>query len=88
MFLAHIPFYGIFFQCLRRFDTPGMDCLTSLLHEVPVNVARMIGSVADLDERPLTMCETSNHSQHYRPEGDTRPVRVVSEDEIRGTCNL
>lgn len=88
MFLAHIPFYGNFFQCLRRFDTPGMDCLTSLPHEVPVNVARMIGSVADLDERPLTMCETSNHSQHYRPEGDTRPVRVVTEDEIRGTCNL
>ncbi len=33
------------------------------------------------------MCETSDHVQRYRAEGDTRPVRVVTEEEIRGTCN-
>jgi hypothetical protein len=33
------------------------------------------------------MCETSDHAQHYRPSGDKRPRRIVSEAEIRGTCN-
>lgn len=33
------------------------------------------------------MCETSDHSQHYRPPGDKRPVQTVTEEEIRGTCN-
>ena len=27
------------------------------------------------------MCEVSDHSQRYRPQGDTRPVRVVTEDD-------
>jgi hypothetical protein len=33
------------------------------------------------------MSETSDHSQRYRPAGDPRPKRVVTEAEIRGTCN-
>lgn len=86
-FLSHIPLYGNFFQCLRRLDAPSMDCLTSIPESVPWNVARMIGSAADLEGRVLTMSETSDHSQRYRAEGDTRPVRVVTEEEIRGTCN-
>jgi hypothetical protein len=47
----------------------------------------LISSVAELEGRTVTMCETSDHSQRYRPAGDKRPVRVVTEDEIRGTCN-
>ncbi len=85
--LTHVPMYGDFFRCVRRVDAPSIDCLTSLPGEVPWFIARLIGSVADLEGRPVTMSETSDHSQHYRPEGDTRPVRVVTEDEIRGTCN-
>lgn len=85
-FLAHVPLYGNFFQCLRRLDAPSMDCLTSLPNDVPWQVARMIGSVADLEGRTLTMSETSDHSQCYRPAGDTRPPITVSEDQVRGTC--
>jgi hypothetical protein len=33
------------------------------------------------------MSETSDHVQRYRPPGDHRPVRVVTESEIRGTFN-
>ncbi len=84
---SHVPLYGHFFRCARRLDAPSIDCLTSLPPEVPWYVARMIGSVADLEGRPVTMCEVSDHSQRYRPAGDTRPVRIVTEDEIRGTCN-
>jgi len=40
-----------------------------------------------LEGRPKTMCEVSDHCQRYRPEGDKRPVRLVTEDEIRGTCH-
>ncbi|HOC69378.1 MAG TPA: glycosyl hydrolase [Candidatus Hydrogenedentes bacterium] len=86
-FLSHIPLYGNFFQCLRRLDAPSMDCLTSVPESVPWYVARIVSSAAELEGRPLTMSETSDHSQRYRPEGDTRPVRVVTEEEIRGTCN-
>jgi hypothetical protein len=85
--VGHVPLYGHFFRCLRRLDAPGIDCLTSLPPQVPWYIARLIGSVADLEGRTVTMCEVSDHSQRYRPPGDTRPVRIVTEDEIRGTCN-
>lgn len=85
--LTHVPLYGDFYRCLCRLDAPSMDCLTSIPREVPWYVARLIGSVADIHGRAVTMCETSDHSQRYRPQGDTRPVYQVSEDEIRGTFN-
>jgi len=85
--VGHVPLYGHFFRCVRRLDAPSIDCLTSLPPQVPWSIARMIGSVADLEGRTVTMCEVSDHSQRYRPKGDTRPIRIVTEDEIRGTCN-
>lgn len=85
--LAHVPLYGDFFRCLRCLDAPGIDCLTSIPSEVPWFIARLIGSAADLEGRRVTMCETSDFSQVYRPAGDSRPVRQVTAEEIRGTCN-
>ncbi len=85
--LSHVPLYGNFFQCVRRLDAPSMDCLTSIPSEVPWQVGRLISSVADLEGRSVTMSESSDHSQHWRPAGDTRPVYHVSEAEIRGSCN-
>jgi len=85
--VGHVPLYGHFFRCVRRLDAPSIDCLTSLPPQVPWHIARLIGSVADLESRTVTMCEVSDHSQRYRPQGDTRPIRIVTEDEIRGACN-
>lgn len=85
--LDSVPLYGNFFQCARRLDAPSIDCLTSIPNGVPWHIARLISSAAELEGRAVTMCETSDHSQRYRPEGDTRPVQDVSEAEIRGTCN-
>jgi len=85
--VGHVPLYGHFFRCVRRLDAPSIDCLTSLPPQVPWFIARLIGSAADLEGRTVTMCEVSDHSQRYRPQGDTRPIRIVTEDEIRGTCN-
>jgi hypothetical protein len=85
--LSHVCYYGDFFRCIRRLDAPSIDCLTSIPAEVPWFVARLLSSAAELREVGPTMCETSDHSQRYRPAGDTRPVRVVTEEEIRGTCN-
>jgi len=85
--VSHVPLYGDFFRCARQLTAPGIDCLTSLPPSVPWHVARMIGSIADLEGYTYTMCEVSDHSQHYRPQGDTRPIYIVTEDEIRGTCN-
>lgn len=84
---AHVPFYGDFFQCLRRLDAPSIDCLTSLPEQVPWHIARLARSAADLEGKTLVMCEVSDHSQRYRPAGDTRPKRRVTEAEIRGTLN-
>lgn len=83
----HIPLYGHFLQCLRRLDAPSIDCLTSLPDEVPWVIAKMAAGAAALENREFVMCETSDHAQAYRPKGDTRPVRMVSPGEIRGTCN-
>ncbi len=85
--VSHVPLYGDFFRCIRRLDAPSIDCLTSLPPEVPWFIARLLSSAAELEGRPLVMSETSDHSQHYRPSGDQRPRRVVTEAEIRGTCN-
>ncbi len=85
--VSHVPLYGDFFRCARRLDAPSMDMLTSLPPQVSWSVARMLSSIADLEERKVTMCEVSDHSQRYRPKGDERPVIIVSEDQIRGTCN-
>lgn len=84
---AHVPFYGDFFRCLRRLDAPSIDCLTSLPEQVPWHIARLARSAADLEGKSLVMCEVSDHSQRYRPEGDKRPKRDVTETEIRGTLN-
>ncbi len=86
--LAHTPLYGDFFRCIRRLDAPSMDCLTSVPENIPWFVARLLSSAAELEGRTVTMSETSDHAERYRREGDNRPVRVVTEDEIRGTCNL
>ena len=83
----HVALYGDFMRCARLLDAPSIDCLTSIPAQVPWHVARLISSVAELNGSQVTMCETSDHVQRYRSEGDERPVRVVSEDEIRGTCN-
>lgn len=85
--VSHVPLYGDFFRCARRLDAPGIDCLTSLPPEVPWQIARLLSSIADLEERSVTMCEVSDHSQRYRQKEDKRPVRIVTEEEIRGTCN-
>jgi hypothetical protein len=85
--VGHVPLYGDFFRCLRRLDAPSIDCLTSVPAEVPWFIARLVSSAAELEGRSLVMSETSDHSQRYRPAGDRRPRRVVTEAEIRGTCN-
>ena len=85
--VGHVALYGDFFRCIRRLDAPSIDCLTSLPAEVPWFIARLLSSAAELEGRTLVMSETSDHSQVYRPAGDARPRRVVTEAEIRGTCN-
>jgi hypothetical protein len=85
--VGHVPLYGDFFRCIRRLDAPSIDCLTSVPPEVPWYIARLLSSAAELEGRSLVMSETSDHSQHYRPAGDQRPRRTVTEAEIRGTCN-
>ncbi|GIX08179.1 MAG: hypothetical protein KatS3mg115_2582 [Candidatus Poribacteria bacterium] len=82
---AHVPLYGDLFRVLRRMDAPGIDCLTSVPAEVPWQIARLAGSAATLDHRRWVMSETSDFVQLYRAEGDRRPVRTVTETEIRGT---
>ncbi|MCU0915226.1 MAG: hypothetical protein MUC88_11765 [Planctomycetes bacterium] len=86
-FVGHVPLYGDFFRCIRRLDAPSIDCLTSVPAEVPWFIARLLSSAAELEGRSLVMSETSDHSQRYRPAGDQRPKRTVTEAEIRGTCN-
>lgn len=84
---AHVPLYGDFFRCARRLDAPSIDCLTSLPPEVPWYIARLLASAAELEGHTIVMSETSDHSQVWRPSGDARPKRIVTEAEIRGTCN-
>ena len=84
---SHVALYGDFFRCIRRLDAPSIDCLTSLPPEVPWYIARLLASAAELEGHSLVMSETSDHSQRYRPASDQRPKRVVTEAEIRGTCN-
>jgi hypothetical protein len=85
--VGHVPLYGDFFRCARRLDAPSIDCLTSVPAEVPWSIARLLASAAELEGKDLVMSEASDHGQQYRPPGDTRPARVVTEAEIRGSLN-
>jgi hypothetical protein len=85
--LCHCGYYGNFMACVRHLDFPSIDCLTSVPPSVPWHAAKLIGSVANIEGRPKTMSETSDHVQRYRRPGDKRPIYHVSPDEIRGTCN-
>jgi len=85
--VMHVPLYGDLFRCERMLDAPSLDCLTSLPPQVHWYSARLVSSAAELEGRPDTMCETSDHAQRFRRPDDTRPPQVVTEDEIRGTCN-
>ncbi len=87
MLQSHVPLYGDFFKCARRLDAPSIDCLTSVPSEVPWSIARLLASVGELEGKSVVMCETSDFVQRYRPDGDQRPIRVVTEAEIRGTVN-
>ena len=83
----HVALYGDFLGCLRRMDAPGIDCLTSIPGEVPWHIAKLAAAAADLEGNSIVMSETSDHTQVWRPPGDERPKRVVTEAEIRGTVN-
>jgi hypothetical protein len=85
--LMQVASYGDFFRCIRRLDAPSIDCLTSLPPDVPWYIARLLASAGDLTGKRLVMSETSDHAQHYRPPNDKRPIRVVTEEEMRGTFN-
>ncbi|MDG3004796.1 glycosyl hydrolase [Paludisphaera mucosa] len=84
---SHVADYGDLFRCLRRMDAPSIDCLTSIPSEAPWFVARLAASAAELEGHALVMSETSDHVQRYRSQGDARPIRKVSEAEIRGTIH-
>ncbi|MEW6357319.1 MAG: glycosyl hydrolase [Planctomycetota bacterium] len=85
--LNHCAYYGDFFACVRKLDAPSIDCLTSIPSSVQWHIAKMIASIAALENRPITMSETSDHAQQYRRPEDKRERYIVSPDEIRGTCN-
>ncbi|MCC7495286.1 MAG: hypothetical protein IT204_23255 [Fimbriimonadaceae bacterium] len=86
-FRGHVQLYGDLMACVRGLDAPSIDCLTSLPSQVPWAIARTISSVAELEGRLLTMSETSDHAQRYRPPGDQRPPVQVTFDDICGTIN-
>lgn len=85
--VPQVGLYGDFFRCLRRLDAPSIDCLTSVPDQVPWFIGKLAASAAALEQQTVVMCETSDHSQRYRPRGDNRPQVTVSTAEIRGTCN-
>ena len=82
---GHVGLYGDFFRCLRTLDNPGMDCLTSIPKSVPWRTARLAGSAGALNGAKRVMCEVSDHSQRYREPGNAKPIRYVTEDEVKGT---
>ena len=82
---AHVGLYGDFFRCLRTLDNPGMDCLTSIPKSVPWRTARLAGSAGALNGARRVMCEVSDHCQRYREQGNLKPIRYVTEDEVKGT---
>jgi hypothetical protein len=85
--LIHVPNYGDLFRCEKMLDAPSLDCLNSNPPDVHWYSARLISSAGELIGRYDNQCETSDHVQCYRPQGDTRPVIDVTEAQIRGTCN-
>ena len=85
--VGHVPLYGDFFKVLRGLSSPGCDILTSIPSQVPWITPLLVGSAGDLNGAGHVMSEASDHSQKYRPKGDTRPVYQVSVRELVGSLN-
>jgi len=85
--LHHVPFYGDFMACARELTAPSIDVLTSLPQQVPTHSGRLVASAGELTGHTITMSEASDHSQRYRPQGDTRPPIQVTIDDIRGSLH-
>lgn len=85
--LHHVPFYGDFMLCARELTAPSIDVLTSLPAQVPTHIGRLVASAGELTGHTVTMSEASDHSQRYRPQGDTRPPVQVTIDDIRGSLH-
>lgn len=74
--LHHVPLYGSAYEAFRHMDSPGIDCLSSdpsvprygsmagMGADIPWNAARLASSAAELDGKPLVMCEVSEHIQN------------------------
>ncbi len=85
--LHHVPFYGDFMASARELTAPSIDVLTSLPQQVPTHSGRLVASAGELTGQTITMSEASDHSQRYRPQGDTRPPVQVTIDDIRGSLH-
>ncbi len=86
-FTGHVPLYGDFFKVLRGLSAPSCDVLTSLPGQVPWKTGLLAGSAGALNGARYVMSEASDHSQRYRPAGDTRPRVQVTAREIIGSLN-
>jgi hypothetical protein len=87
LLLWNVANNGDLFRCARMLDAPSVDCLTSLPAKVPWHIGRLISSAGELEGRPDVMCEISDWYETFRKPGDPRPAHIVTEDEIRGSCN-
>ncbi len=90
--IHHVPLYGSAFEAFRHMDSPGIDCLSSdptvaryasmagMGADIPWNAARLASSAAEIDGKPLVMCEVSEHIQN-----SNGSARNLTEAHYRGT---
>jgi hypothetical protein len=74
--IHHVPLYGNAYEAFRHMDSTGIDCLSSdptvprygsmagMGADTPWNAARLASSAAEVDAKPLVMCEVSEHIQN------------------------
>ena len=86
--VAHVPLYGDFFRCARRLDAPEHRLPdqpaagSAVVHRAAAGQRRRTGRpTASSCARLPTMARSGASA------GDKRPKRMVTEAEIRGTCN-
>ncbi|NLV73090.1 MAG: hypothetical protein GXY52_00170 [Chloroflexi bacterium] len=77
--VAHTYYYGDFMQSARRLDWPSIDQLTTRLKfgDAPLH-AKLLSSVAELNDGARVMSETSDHVQRVTKQP------MVSDTEIKG----
>jgi hypothetical protein len=81
--IAHVPLYGSIMQCFRAMHAPGVDILSCVPKNMPMQSLKLASSAAQLEDNKLVMAEPCPVADFGSYGGKEPPAEIV-----RGHLNM